>query len=166
MCKLCNTDNIGTKRNSHRITKEILEFKNIAYDYIGEYPCCICTNNYGSYLKVTQQSARISVDEWITKKLRLKLFPANKSKYIKIRMNQIDYDDNIKIRNNIKDLKVSRKTIEKYIRKDEYRGRISYIFTYVKEKNKIKTTINKSFKTLEDAQSYKRKILNEKLIKC
>ena len=166
MCKLCDTLSIRTKRNSHRITKEILEFKSIAYDYIGEYPCYICTNNYGSYLKVTQQSARISVDEWITKKLRLKLFPANKSKYIKVRMNQIDSEDNIKIRNNIKDLKVNHKVIEKYIRKDEYRGRISYVFIYAKEKNKIVTKIYKSFKTLEEAQAYKKEILNEKLIKC
>lgn len=151
MCKLCNSDSIPVEPTR---TSSRLEIASVVIDYTDEYPCINC------YMSIQTASKRqnISYDEAILHRMSRsyinKIFTLLERTTARARL---AYDLKKNRRKYTKNT-YSTEFIEKNIEKRDYIDGTSMYFV-VKSINY--KTISKRFKTLEEAQKYRERILNE-----
>jgi hypothetical protein len=140
MCKLCNTDRKpDIKRCILRI--EYKEFKDIVYQYTGEYPCSNCLDNYRTHFRNVDSK---TVDNYIIDKLKQSIVltystQSQKNKWYRL-MNKHKPRDVEPVA-----------TVDHCIRK------IYNHFKVIVERNRIIYT--KSFETLDEAIIYRNNLI-------
>jgi hypothetical protein len=143
MCKLCNTDRKPCPPN-FRNNLQVVKFKNIVYEYTGEYPCELCYKCYvshaNSYGAVADTNGTIDMDRHIINKLRVFISWQN------LTVSQKDKWRNI-TRKYSERRKVPTETVDHCIRK------ICNNFKVTMRRNNINYI--KTFKTLEEAITYR-----------
>lgn len=146
MCKLCNTDSIyvlhkKTNKAKRVPSQKISLFVSVVRDYTGEEPCSKCRITFNSF------KGNLTIDEWVQKRFIQKLFGEDYKKVAR-RMKTLE---TVKYRKVKKKTNFKRISVELYISKIMYSKTSSYKFN--------KSPNEKSFKTLKEAQQYKKEIL-------
>ena len=151
MCKLCNNNDIFIE-HPYNITTQVSsitnEFKKVVIQYTKEYPCNKVIKYYKAYTRI---SNKLSIDEWILKRL------------LKVYRPSIITDAAFAVKKGrlvgtTKECKAKYEAVESNIQKLVYStGTVRFQVNYYIRKVGNKT---KKFKTLKEAQQYKQEVLN------
>jgi hypothetical protein len=134
MCKLCNTDREPVQLHFNN-SKSTIEFRNIVYEYTGEYPCKNCIHGYWNFY---YNNKTVDIDKYIINRIERKLMFTTITKKQKSKWQQLEF----------------------FYRKPDYKYNKTIEPCVSQRLNKFKTRIvingvrhNKTFDTLEEAVS-------------